>query len=348
MKRIARLIVSIMLVSMSASIAAQSAAVIALYDGPDRQARLVEGAKKEGSLTLYATTPIEYLRVIIGGFEKKYDVKVNLWRARSENVLQRIISESRSANPAFDVVECITTPMEALRKEGILQRVNAPVHAELQAWALPAHREWAATQLYMFVQSYNTNLVKKEDLPKTYADLLDPKWKGKLSIEASDHEWFMEVIKQLGEDNGKGQKFWRDLVAGNGLQLRTGHTLLNNLVGAGEVPLALTVYNSDPPNLKKKGSPIDWFVIEPAIAIPNGVGVSRKAPHPHAALLFYEYLLSEEAQQVLAGIGYVTSQKKIASTFNKPLKVLDPAALLEEFSKSSALFEQIVVKGITK
>ncbi len=348
MKRIARLIVSIMLVSMSAAIAAQPAAVIALYDGPDRQARLVEGAKKEGSLTLYATTPIEYLRVIIGGFEKKYDVKVNLWRARSENVLQRIISESRSANPAFDVVECITTPMEALRKEGILQRVNAPVHAELQAWALPAHREWAATQLYMFVQSYNMNLVKKEDLPKTYADLLDPKWKGKLSIEASDHEWFMEVIKQLGEDNGKGQKFWRDLVAGNGLQLRTGHTLLNNLVGAGEVPLALTVYNSDPPNLKKKGSPIDWFAIEPAIAIPNGVGVSRKAPHPHAALLFYEYLLSEEAQQVLAGIGYVTSQKKIVSTFNKPLKVLDPATLLEEFSKSSALFEQIVVKGITK
>ena len=325
---------------------AQAPASIALYEGADRQARLIEGAKKEGSITLYATTPIEYLRVIIAGFEKKYPVKVNLWRSRSETLLQRILSESRSNTPSFDVVECITTPMEALRKEGILQKVTAQVHSELQPWALPSHREWAATQLYLFVQSYNTNLVKNEDLPKTYLDLLDPKWKGKLSMEGSDHEWFAEVVKQLGEE--KGLKFWRDLIATNGLQVRTGHSLLNNLVGAGEVPLALTVYNSDPDTLKKKGSPIDWFAIEPAIAIPNGVGVSRKAPHPHAAVLFYEYMLCEEAQQVLAKIGYVTSQKKIPSTFTKQLKVLDPAVLLEEFKQSSSLFEQIVIKGITR
>lgn len=346
MKSLMKIFALLVLLNTSSAGWAQSDASIALYDGPDRQARLVEGAKKEGSLILYATTPIEYLRVIIAGFEKKYGVKVNLWRSRSENVLQRIVSESRSSNPSFDVVECITTPMEALRKEGILQRVSAPVHSELQVWALPAHREWAATQLYMFVQSYNTSKIKKEDLPKSYLDLLDPKWKGKLAMEASDHEWFSEVIKQMGEE--KGQKFWRDLVATNGLQLRTGHSLLNNLVGAGEVPLALTVYNSDPDTLKKKGSPIDWFVIEPAIAIPNGVGVARKAPHPYAAVLFYEYMLSEEAQQVLAKIGYVTSQKKIPSTFSKPVKVLDPAVLLEEFNKSSALFEQIVVKGIAR
>ena len=162
-------------------------------------------------------------------------------------------------------------------------------------------------------------------------------------MEASDHEGFAEVSKQMGEE--KGQKFWRDLIATNGLQLRTGHSLLNNLVGSGEVPLALTVYNSDPPTLKKKGSPVEWFVIEPAIAISNGIGVSRKAPHPHAAVLFYEYMLGEEAQQVLAKIGYVTSQKKIPSTFGKTIKVLDPAVLLPEFDKSSALFDQIVVKG---
>ena len=341
------LVLTLLLVSAAGH--AQSTAgtaAIALYEGPDRQAKLIEGAKKEGSLTLYATTPIEYLRVIIAGFESKYGVKVNLWRSRSENVLQRIVSESRGGKPAFDVVECITPPMEAMRMEGLLQRVNAPVHSELQAWALPAHREWAATQLYMFVQSYNTDKVKKEDLPKTYTDLLDPKWKGKLSMEASDHEWFSEVIKQMGAD--KGEKFWRTLVATNGLQLRTGHSLLNNLVGAGEVPVALTVYNSDPDTLKKKGSPIDWFVIEPAIAIPNGVGVSKHAVHPHAAVLFYEYLLSEESQQVLAKIGYVTSQKKIPMTFNKAMKVLDPAVLLEESNKSTALFEQIVLKGINK
>ena len=339
-------IVALSLLLFCTAVQAQSTANIAAYEGADRQAKLIEGAKKEGALTLYATTPIEYLRVIIAAFESKYGVKVNLWRSRSENVLQRIVSEARGGKPAFDVVECITPPMEALRKEGLLQRVNAPVHSELQSWALPAHREWAATQLYMFVQSYNTDKVKKEELPKTYADLLDPKWKGRLSMEASDHEWFAEVIKQMGQE--KGEKFWRDLVANNGLQVRTGHSLLNNLVGAGEVPLALTVYNSDPDTLKKKGSPIDWFVIEPAIAIPNGVGVAKSAVHPHAAVLFYEYLLSEESQQVLAKIGYVTSQKKIPTTFNKAIKVLDPAVLLEESARSTALFEQIVLKGIKK
>ncbi len=336
----------LLLFFFSASAWAQTMNSLALYEGADRQAKLIEGAKKEGSLTLYATTPIEYLRVIIGGFEKKYGVKVNLWRARSENVLQRILTESRTTVASFDVVECITTPMEAMHREGILQRVVTPAHDELQPWALPAHREWAATQLYMFVQSYNTDKVKKEDLPKTYQDLLDPKWKGKLSMEASDNEWFAEVIKQMGDE--KGQKFWRDLVATNGLQLRTGHSLLNNLVGAGEVPLALTVYNSDPDTLKKKGSPIDWFAIEPAIAIPNGVGASRNAPHPHAAILFYDYMLSEEAQQVLAKIGYVTSQKKIPLNFNKKFKVLDPAVLLNEYNASSNLFEKIIIKGISR
>ena len=321
---------------------AQGSASIALYEGADRQARLVEGARKEGSLLLYATTPIEYMRVIIAGFEKKYGVKVNLWRARSENVLQRIVSEART-NPLFDVVECITPPMEAMRREGILQRVSAPVQGELQPWALPPHREWVATQLYLFVQSYNTDKVKKEDLPKTYSDLLDSKWKGKLAMEASDHEWFYEVVKQMGEV--KGQNFWRTLVATNGVQLRTGHSLLNNLVGSGEVPMALTVYNIDPETVRKKGSPIDWFAIEPAIAIPNGVGVSRKAPHPYAAVLFYEYMLGEEAQQVLSRIGYVTSQKTIPSTFTRKFKVLDPAQLLDDADKSVSLFEQIVVKG---
>ncbi len=336
----------LLLCFFAASAWAQTMNSLALYEGADRQAKLIEGAKKEGLLTLYATTPIEYLRVIIGGFEKKYGVKVNLWRARSENVLQRILTESRTTVASFDVVECITTPMEAMHREGVLQRVASPMHEELQPWALPAHREWAATQLYMFVQSYNTDKVKKEDLPKTYQDLLDPKWKGKLSMEASDNEWFAEVIKQMGDE--KGQKFWRDLVATNGLQLRTGHSLLNNLVGAGEVPLALTVYNSDPDTLKKKGSPIDWFAIEPAIAIPNGVGASRNAPHPHAAILFYDYMLSEEAQQVLAKIGYVTSQKKIPLNFNKKFKVLDPAVLLNEYNASNSLFEKIIIKGISR
>jgi len=323
---------------------AQGKGPIALYQGADRQAVLEAGARKEGSLTLYATTPIDYMRVIINGFEKKYGVKVNLWRSSSEAILQRVLTEARSSTPSFDVVESIATPVEAMHREGILQAVDAPMQRELRDWALPAHREWAATQLYLYVQAYNTNKVKRDELPKTYADLLDPRWQGRLSIEANDNDWFFEVARQMGGGE-KGLAFWRELVAKNGLQVRRGHSLLNNLVGSGEVPLALTVYNSDPLTLKKKGAPVDWFAIEPAIAISNGVAVARKAPHPHAAVLFYEYMLSVPAQKVLADIGYVTSQQNIPSNFDKKIKVLDPAALLDNFEKSTALFEQIVIKG---
>ena len=163
-------ILTLTLLLVSAAAQAQSTAPIALYDGPDRQAKLVEGANREGSLTLYATTPIEYLRVIITGFESKYGVKVNLWRTRSENVLQRIVSESRGNKPAFDVVECITPPMEALRKEGLLQRVNAPVHGELQAWALPAHREWA----FRFLEGVDELFVLFGGLVELIAGLVQP------------------------------------------------------------------------------------------------------------------------------------------------------------------------------
>ena len=156
----------------------------------------------------------------------------------------------------------------------------------------PAHRQWAATLLSVWVQAYNTKLIKRESLPKTYKDLLDPKWKGKLGIEGKDEDWFASVVDVMGGGE-TGLKFFRDLVATNGLSVRQGHTLLNNLVISGEVPLALNIYNYMPEQAKKKGAPIDWFAIEPAIARSNGVGVARHAPHPNAALLFYEYLLGE-------------------------------------------------------
>lgn len=122
--------------------------------------------------------------------------------------------------------------------------------------------------------------MKKEDLPKTYGDLLDPKWKGRqgkgrLGIEAGDSDFFSMIVKEMGEE--KGLKFWRDLVAENGLDVRKGHTLITNLVRSGEVPFAITVYNFTAEQYKKEGSPIDWYVMEPAVARPNGIGLSRKA-----------------------------------------------------------------------
>ena len=149
-------------------------------------------------------------------------------------------------------------------------------------------------------------------MPKTYRDLLDPRWKGKLGIEAKDQDWFASVADEIGGEED-GVEFFRQLAAANGISVRLGHTLLNNMVISGEVPLALTVYNYMPEQAKKKGAPIDWFALEPAIARSNAVGVARRAPHPAAARLFYDYLLGVEAQRSFVSMDYVPSNTKVAS-----------------------------------
>ncbi len=319
-----------------------SAEAAATYKGADRQQRLVEGAKKEGELMLYTSAPVDDVAVLAQAFEKKYGVKVKVWRASSENVLQRTVSEARANRFDVDNIDTNGPEMESLHREKLLQAVDSPYLADLIAPAILPHHEWVGTRLNIFAFGYNTKLVKKEDLPKTYQDLLDPKWKGKLGVEAADEDWFAGVIGQLGE--AKGLKLFRDIVATNGISVRKGHTLLTNLVISGEVPLALTVYNYKADQLKNKGAPIDWFVIPPALARPNGSGVLRHAPHPNAAVLFFDFMISD-AQAILLKRNFVPTSKKVETNLNKmPIKFIDSAVVLDESAKWNKLYEDIFTK----
>lgn len=316
---------------------------LATYEGADRMDKIVAAAKKEGALTLYTTIAEKDLPALIKPFEAKYGIKVTVWRAGTDKVLQRTLVEAKANRHEVDVIHFGSPEMEALSREKVLQPVNSPAYRDLVEGAVPKHHEWAATLLSVWVQAYNTNLIKKADLPKTYQDLLDPKWKGKLGIEAKDEDWFASVIDVMGGKD-KGMKFFQDLVAKNGISVRKGHTLLNNMVVSGEVPLALTVYNYMPEQAKRKGAPIDWIALEPAVARSNAVGLARQSPHPAAGLLFHEYMLTD-AQQIMTTIDYVPSNTKVAS----PLKgvrivITDPVRSLDEADKWGALFDETVVK----
>ncbi len=317
---------------------------LSTYDGADRMEKIVAAAKKEGTLTLYTTIAEKDLPAVVKPFEQKYGVKVNVWRAGTDKVLQRAVSETRAKKYEFDAVHFGAPEMEALSREKILQAVASPVHKDLLAGSVPSHREWASTILSVWVQAYNTQAVKKEDLPKTYKDLLDPKWKGKLGIEVKNDDWFATVVHQMGGEQ-QGLKYFQELVAKNGISPRQGHTLLNNMVVSGEVPLALTVYNYMPEQAKKKGAPIDWFAIEPAIARANAIGVARNAQHPAAALLFYEYLLGPDGQNALVSLDYVPTNTKVVSPL-KGVKIVttDPVRSLDESAKWSKLYEETVLK----
>jgi iron(III) transport system substrate-binding protein len=309
---------------------------------PDRQQKLEAAAKAEGALSLYTSIAAKDLQPLIEPFEKRYGIKVNVWRASGDTVLNRIITEQRGNRFTVDAVHISAPELEALHREKLLQPIASPHFSDLVEGAVPAHREWVSTLLSVWVQAYNTNLIKKDELPKTYQDLLDPKWKGKLGYEAENVEWFTTVANVLGGDSGV--QFFRDLVTKNGLSVRKGHSLLNNMVVSGEVPLGLTLYNYMPAQAKEKGAPIDWFVLQPAVARANGIGVLKNAPKPNAAALFADYMVSE-AQKTLTSLDYVPISKKVDSPLDGvQIKIVDAAEKLDNSQKWDPLYQQIVLK----
>jgi iron(III) transport system substrate-binding protein len=314
---------------------------IATYQGADRAQRILEGAKKEGSVNIYTSATTEDMAALTSAFEKKYGIKTQVWRASSENIIQRATIEARGNRFDVDVFETDSVAMEAVHREKLLQVVKSPYLAELIPAAIPPHGEWIGDRVQIFTAAYNTGRIKKADLPKTFEDLLDPKWKGKLGIEAADNDWFSAVVSEMGEE--KGLKLFRDIVTKNGLSVRKGHTLLANLVVSGEVPLALTTYLYKVLQLKNDGAPIDWFVLPPEVARAQGTGMARKPPHPHAAMLFMDFLLSD-GQAILGKRDFIPTNIKV-----KPLpeglalKFVDPAKLLDENDKWEKLYKDIVI-----
>jgi iron(III) transport system substrate-binding protein len=312
---------------------------LAAYAGADRAVRLHEGAKKEGALSIYTSAQSDDMGALVAGFEKKYGLKTTTWRSGSEKVLQRAVTEARSNRNTVDIVETNGPEMEAMHREKVFTAVKSPHHAQLIPAALRPHGEWVGTRLNVFVQAWNTKLVKKEELPKTWDDLLHPRWKGRLGIEAEDQDWLAGTCAELGE--AKGIKLFKDIVAAQGISVRKGHTLLAQLVVSGEIPFALTVYNYKAQQLKEKGAPIDWLSIGTPVARANGVGVARAAPNPHSALLFYDYEISEEGQQILAGRDFVATSTKVPNVFKGNMRFVDSAKMLDEGDKWTKLYEEI-------
>jgi iron(III) transport system substrate-binding protein len=317
---------------------------IALYKGADRLQRLIDGARREGELTIYTSAQSTDLGPVVEAFEKKYGIKASLWRAGSEAVLNRALQESRAGRHTVDVVETNGPELESMSREQILQKVESPHLADLIPPAIRPHGEWVGTRLNVFVQAYNTKLVKKDELPKTWEELADPKWKGRLGIEQEDSDWLAGIFGEIGEE--RGRKVFQQIVETNGVSNRKGHTLLTQLVASGEVPLALTVYNYKAEQLRREGAPIDWFTVGNAIARPNGVGVARQAPHPHAAVLFYDFELSEEGQQIIANREFVPTSKKIDTPLNKvPMTFVDARVSIDEYDKWKNLYTDLFGAG---
>lgn len=316
---------------------AQTIADIANYSGPDRTQKLIDGAKREGAVSLYSSAVIADSNAIAAAFEQKYGVKLQLWRGSSEDILRRAVTEHRGGRDDVDVAETAGTEVEGLQRERLLAQITSPVFADLIPQAVVPQRAWVMSRLSIFTAAYNSALIKPADVPKSYDELTDPKWKGKLGVEADDANWFMTLAGALGED--KTVALFRAIVANNGMSLRKGHTLLANLVVAGEVPLALTAYGYRIVELKGKGAPIEGIALPPAVALPTGIAVFAKAPHPYAAALFMDFFLSD-GQRFLLERGNVPTNR----TVQEPppgLILVDVAKFLDQGDKWTKLFKEV-------
>ena len=322
------------------ALAAAAAAGIASAqaEAPD-----VDRARKEGVVNLYTSMQLVDSRPLTEAFEKKHGIKVNLWRASGEKVAQRVLTEARGGRFEADVVETDGAQMEILHREKRLAPLRVPAMNDIPAEIIPAHRSYAPTRLSLYVLAFNTQRIPAAEAPRSYADLLDPRWAGRFAIEADDVAWFAAVTRAMGEKEGLA---YFNKLAAMKPQIRKGHTLMAELVAAGDVDMALDAHVQGVARLKDKGAPIDWRPLDPAFGQPSSVGITRQAPHPHAAALFAEFILSREGQEIIKARNRVPSSRAVDSPLNKfRYQLIDPAIMLDDWDRYGKQFSDLFLGG---
>jgi iron(III) transport system substrate-binding protein len=314
-----------------------------LYQGPDREQRLVSGAKQEGVVSIYTSMQLPDSLPLTQAFERKFGLKVSLWRASGEKVVQRALAEARAGRFDADVVETDGAQMEILYREKQLAPFHSPSLKDIPPKIVPSHRHYVPTRLSLYVLVYNTKLVPSGEAPKSYEDLLNPKWAGRIGLEAADVAWFAAVAKAMGGE--KGLAYFAKLAAARP-EIRGGHTLLAELVASGEILMAPDAHIQGVERLKKRGAPVEWKPLQPAFGQPSSVGVTRRAPHPHAALLFADFILSREGQEIIKSRNRVPSSRAVDSPLNNfDYALVDPVIVLDEWEQWERRWSALFLKG---
>ena len=310
---------------------------------------LIEGAKREGKLQIYALLVVSDHMQIIQRFKEKYPfIDVALYRATSERLFTRIETEARASTHLVDVIGISGFQMYQLVKRGLLGKYESPERRHYEPGFKDKEGHWTAYYVNPLVTAHNTRQVTAQDAPKDYADLLDPKWKGKLVMEDEEIEWFSTMMSFWG--NEKGTAYMKRLAAQNFI-FRHGHTLMTQLVAAGEYPGAVLLYGPQTQFMRASGAPIDWHAPNPTVAGLNLMGVAARAPHPNAAQLYVEHMLSEEIQRdYLAGKFFkVSARKGITNAIQQKLnavKVIPADISQSEFlEKHAKQYREIFLSG---
>ncbi len=262
---------------------------------------LVDGAKKEGKMVFYTSVETEFARALTRAFEAKYPfVKTDIFRSTHEKILSRMNLERQTGTYTADVISVGEFETYHLQRRGFIAPYKSPFAAVFPDGFKEPNGYW--TDLYdnLIVTAYNTARVKREEIPKRYEDLLQPRWKGRMALDQNEDRWFANMIYLMGEK--KGTEFMESL-ARQDIAIRSGRSLVTQLLGAGEFDLQIVAYWYRPYLMKKQGAPVDWVGLEPAIVALHPISMVEKAPHPNAAKLLIDFALSDEGQKLFAQRG---------------------------------------------
>lgn len=281
-----------------------------------RQARLEEGARREGAFTYYSISAAELIAAYVKGFTTRYPfIKAEFYRGSGNQLVVRTMMEHKTGRLAADVISVGTENVMALKRSGIWTRYHSPEAQNYPREQYDKDGYFHADSLGLATIAYNRDLVRKEEAPKNYSDLLDPKWKGSLTIDLEPERAMLTWLSVWGE--AKTREYVQKLLA-NGTSVRRGHTLQGQLLCAGEFKIAVEVYPDGILRMKQKGCPAEIVFPNPTPAIAGGnYGINVNAPHPHAAALFVDFVLSADGAKILSGTGRIPRRKGARSGYDE-------------------------------
>ena len=267
----------------------------------DAQRALIEGAKKEARMVFYTSVETEFARVLTGGFEAKYPfIKTDVFRSSHEKIFSRLNVERKAGSFAADVLSVGEFETYHMQKRGMLAAYKSPQAAVYPEGFKDPEGYWTDFYDNLIVSAYNTTKVKRDELPQRYEDLLHPRWRRRMVLDKNEDRWFANMLHHMGEK--KGMEFMQAL-AKQEVAIRSGRSLITQLLAAGEFDLQIVAYWYRPHLMKKQGAPVDWFSLAPAFAALHPISIIDRAPHLNAAKLFIDYVLSEEGQRLFAKRG---------------------------------------------
>lgn len=311
-------------------------------EGKARRDKLIKMAAEEGcELSFYTSTNVDESGPITEAFTDETDIDVSLYRAGSETIVQRVIQEADADFAGADVIGNNGPEMTIIDSEGLLLPLETPYKEDIVEFGV--FDNWVAQYLNVFVPAWNTDRISGEEVPKTWEEVLT--YGEGLAMEAGDVDWFATLTKYFVEQGMSEEdaiNLFRE--AAKQSQVVDGHTLMAELLAAGEYDLTTSSYQHRIPQLAKDGAPVAWEpAVEPAIVRPNGIGIHRDTDCPASALLFVEYSLTDGQEQLIE-FDRSPASTKVQGGFPEDVETIlvDVEALLQESDKWEGLYEEII------